>query len=109
MRQIEDRWRINYRDPPNPSEEYSKLINSFKYNESQRYDISKYRTHVFRKYLNNRCTNICLNIKNLNYQTCVSNCYSKFIKSDNLMESCVNIFEDTYKNYKLAGKEYFQS
>ena len=107
MRQIEDRWRVDYKDAPNPNEEFMKLMNSFNFNQTQITDISKYRDYVFRRYLSNKCSGICLKINYLNYSNCLSNCYSKLISSNSLMDECIDSFQETYNSYESGGKSYF--
>ncbi len=107
MRQIEDRWRIDHKDPPNSSEVYKNIMESFVYNDSQKQDISNYQTYVIKKYLNNKCLKVCMS--NSNYANCLSNCYSKLIKSDELFNGCVDEFSQTMENYRLGGKDYFQN
>ena len=93
MRQIEDRWRPNIRDPPNVSEMYLNLINGFTMNASQQSDVSAYSQRVLRGYINAKCSNVCLNVDKLDFKTCLSNCNAKLLQSDKLLTQGVEDFK----------------
>ena len=107
MRQIEDRWRINIRDPPNPTETIMKIINDFKYSSSQLQDVHNYKNYKFRNYIANKCSQICLS--KTNFQDCLSNCAENLAFSNKRFENSLDKFEETYSAYELAGKDYFKS
>lgn len=109
MRQIEDRWRINYRDPPNYNEEFIKMISNFNFNNSQVDDISNYRNLMFKKYLNKKCSSVCFNIQKLTFQQCFSNCVAKFMSSENMFEDEMDRFEDKMSSFEASGKDYFKN
>lgn len=107
MRQIEDRWRINMNDQPNMSESYIKILDSFKFNQSQLWDVSRYRSLMFKKYVNNKCSSVCL--PNADYSQCFDKCVAKLNKSDNILNNSKENFEKEYNDFLVSGKPYFQS
>lgn len=107
MRQIEDRWRINIRDPPNPSETIMNIINNFSYSSSQVQDVHNYKNFKFRNYIANKCSKICLDKSNFN--DCLNNCAYNLEMSKKSFENSLDRFEEKYSAYELAGKDYFKS
>lgn len=105
MRQIEDRWRVNIRDPPNNSEMYLNLLNNFTINQSQSRDIKSYAQHMLKSYVSNKCSDACLKVPNVDYKNCIQNCSQKLIDSRNIFLEQVNEFEDKFT--KLGDKVFF--
>jgi hypothetical protein len=104
MRQIEDRWRINLRDPPNVSEMYLNLINQFTMNPAQKSDVSAYTQRVLRNYINGKCSSACLTMDKLDYKSCIENCNAKLLQSDKLMAEGVEEFNQRSAKF---GKNLF--
>ena len=104
MRQIEDRWRINLRDPPNVSEMYLNLLKSFTINPAQQADISAHTKRVLRNYINGKCSSACLTIDNVDFKSCIENCNAKLLQSNKLMAEGVQEFKE--RSAKL-GKDLF--
>jgi hypothetical protein len=107
MRQIEDRWRINIRDPPNPNETLLKIINDFKYTSTQIKDVHNYRDSKFQNYILNKCSQICF--KRNSFNDCMTNCAENLTLSNKRFENSLDEFEEKYSAYEISGKDYFKS
>jgi hypothetical protein len=102
MRQIEDRWRINLRDPPNVSEMYLNLINQFTMNQAQKSDVGAFSQRVLRNYITGKCSSACLKMDKIDYKSCIENCNAKLLQSDKLMTEGIEDF--TQRSAKLGNK-----
>lgn len=109
MRQIEDRWRINPRDPPIVAETYLNIIKSYKLTDNNHKDINRYAQRQFSQFINQKCTKICFGIKNANFNNCLDNCSSKLLAASKEYESVQEDFNKVYETYEKSGSNYFQS
>lgn len=98
MRQIEDSWKINPNNPPNEFEVLGKIHskNNLNYNDS--HELNKYRKNLIKDLINKKCSNVCLNSKELNFKNCFDNCELKFQSADNVFE----FSRKEYANFKLT-------
>jgi len=107
MRQIEDRWKINIRDPPNTNETIMKIIEDFKFTSPQIKDVHNYRNSKFKNYILNKCSQVCF--KKDNFNECWKNCAKNLEYSNKSFDRSLDLFEQKYSAYEIAGKDYFKN
>ncbi len=107
MRQIEDRWRILKRDPPNEAQVISNIINNFNFTSYQNQDINNYKNGLFNAYRLDKCSLVCLSKSN--YRECLDVCNTNLIESKRTLDTSLSTFYDKVKEMEKAGLEYFKN
>lgn len=97
MRQIEDSWRINPRNPPNQFEVLGNIHSKNFLSGEDQQELNNYRKSLVKDLINKKCSSVCINSKDLNFKNCFDNCEAKFQNADQLFESS----KKDYANFKL--------
>ncbi len=84
MRQIEDSWKINVRNPPNEVEVIKNLHEKSVLDQDDKIELKAYRIDLIRNLVNQKCSSKCLNAKDTNFKNCFDNCEAKFQNADNM-------------------------
>lgn len=92
MRQIEDSWRINPRNPPNHFEVLANIHSKNVLNSEDHLELINYRKNLFKDLINKKCSSVCLNSKDLNFKNCFDNCEAKFQNADRIFETTKKVY-----------------
>jgi hypothetical protein len=109
MRQIEEQWRIDARNPPNLTETLNSILHNYKYNQHEENEINNYSKTLFKNWINTKCSSVCLRIKNTNYNDCLDSCLAKVLSSSSIYDKVENNFNSIYSVHQKVGTNYFQS
>lgn len=108
MRQIEDKWKIDPRDPPNIVENYKNIVGSASLSVNNEADVLNFRNHYLKNTVFKTCTKTCLT-KEKDYKTCFDVCSYKFTASVDLFNDTANHFFEKFDACQITGKNYFQT
>jgi len=98
MRQIEDSWKINPKNPPNQFEVLENIHSKNNLSANDHQELKNYRKTLLKELINKKCSSDCLNSKNLNFKNCFDNCEAKIQNADNVLESS----KKEYADYKFT-------
>jgi hypothetical protein len=87
MRQIEDSWKINPKNPPNQFEVLQNIHEKNVLSSEDHQELNNYRKNLIKNLINKKCSSICLTSKNLNFKECFDNCEAKLQYADNVFDS----------------------
>jgi hypothetical protein len=97
MRQIEDSWKINAKNPSNEMEIIKNLHEKSELNDKDTKELKGYRINLIKNLINTKCSSICLNAKNTNFKNCFDNCEAKFQNADQIFFQSKNEFNEFKK------------
>lgn len=86
MRQIEDSWQVNVRNPYNEVEVIKNIHQKSILTDEDKMELKGYRNNLVKNLINKKCSTVCLNAKDTNFKNCFDNCEMKFQNADQLFE-----------------------
>ena len=102
MRQIEDSWQVNLRNPRNDFETMKTIHQKSVLNEEDRFELNSYRKDLIKNLINNKCSSICLNAKEINFKNCFDNCEFKIQNADELFSRSKNEYAEFKRNQSFV-------
>ena len=84
MRQIEDSWQTNIRNPQNEFEVLKNIHEKSVLTEEDKIELKGYRNNAVKELVNKKCSSVCLNAKDANFKNCFDNCELKIQNADQM-------------------------
>jgi len=97
MRQIEDSWQVNSRNPPNEEEVIKNLKEKSILTEEDKKELIGYRNNLVKDLINKKCSSVCLNAKDTNFKNCFDNCETKYQNADQIFSQSKTEYGDFKK------------
>ena len=97
MRQIEDSWQINTRNPHNEAEVIKNLHEKSVQSEEDKIELIDYRKNLIKNLINKKCSSVCFNAKDVNFKNCFDNCETKLQNADQMFTLSKNEYADVKK------------
>ena len=97
MRQIEDSWQVNSRNPPNEEEVIKNLKEKSILTEEDKKELIGYRNNLVKDLINKKCSSVCLNAKDTNFKNCFDNCETKYQNADQIFSKSKTEYGDFKK------------
>jgi hypothetical protein len=108
MRQIDDQWRGDLNES-NYYQVVKNLLNKYHFTNEDNNSITHYRNNLMRSSFTAKCSNVCFDLKTLNYNNCIESCMGKYMSTLSKFDNIETTFNEKYNTYEAAGKYYFQS
>ena len=97
MRQIEDSWKTNIRNPQNEFEVLKNIHEKSVLTEEDKNELKGYRVNLIKVLLNKKCSSVCLNSKDTTFKNCFDNCELKLQNADKMFAQSKNEYADFKK------------
>lgn len=102
MRQIEDSWQVNVRNPQNEFETLKNIHERSVLTAEDKIELNGYRNNLVRDLINKKCSSVCLNSKDTNFKNCFDNCETKLQNADQIFAYAKNEYSDFKKNQSFV-------
>jgi hypothetical protein len=106
MRQIDDKWRGDMYES-NYYKVLKNLFNNYNFTEEDNDSIQDYINRFVRIAFSKKCSNICFDLKTLNFNSCVDSCLTKYIQSQIRLNMVEKEFNEKYNTFQTSGSEFF--
>ena len=106
MRQIEDSWKINPRNPPNQFEVLENIHSKTVLSSEDHHELNNYKSNLFKKLINKNCSSICIGSKEIQFKNCFDNCEAKLVLVGELFNNSKKEYLEYKTTQSFAGKQY---